>query len=222
MLQNIKLHLNSFFKFHYYVLFVYLDPFQNKPHSEINGKLHYQFIFALILFLTFFLHGTFGLELEYTGKIVLANLPDSNYTMFHHLSLPILRTPIDMVMLGNTIVTTLIFIVLIFHNSFPQNVRITYAEYSNTRHLMIASKNILVETVSKKILKISKLGRMYVIFVTFGFGVLIIYVYCYLNIFWVNADFVKFTFNSVLFWLIEFPFYFDTIIHSNIINNVNA
>lgn len=223
MVQNIKFQLTSFFTCHYYALFVHLDPFQKieaKFNQAVNGKLHYQYTFALILFSICFFHGTFGLEFEYVGSVELANLPKSNYTMFHHITTPLLRLPVDMVMLGNTVVTALIFLVLICHNHFPSSVRIWPANYANNRHLIVGSKSILVESVSKKILKISQLGRLYVKFVTFGFGILIIYVYCYLHIFWVNAQFVSFTLNSMWVWLVEFPLYFDYVIHGNKLNKI--
>lgn len=216
MLQNIKLHLTSFFTFHYYAFFVHLDPFQKaeaKLKAADRSKLHYQYVFALFLFCIFFLHGTFGLELEYAGSIVFPKLSKSNFTMFHHITTPLLRTPVDMVMLGNTIVTSLIFFVLIFHNYFPDCGRIRLASYSNSRHLLVGSGNILVEEVSQRILTISKLGRLYVKFVTFGFGIVIIYVYCYIHIFWVNAKFLKFTLNTLWVWLVAFPLYFDYVIH---------
>ena len=125
---KIKLAIES----HVKALFVNLDPVQDEPwnnqlqstsrESKINGH----FVFALLLLITIFIDGIFGLQYEHCGAISfrLHHIKDSPYIMLHQIAVKEVQFQDDMLMLCNTFFTLLVLAKFVFNWQYSVRFRL--------------------------------------------------------------------------------------------------
>ena len=216
----------SFSKAHYHALFTDLDAFKDscdaKASQKQNQKTSAHFLIAFLTFTFFFIEGNFLLQLEYTSTIHLSPiyLQHCPFIMLHQMTPRIMWFQTDMVMLSNSLAT--FFTLALFGSGRAVLDRqFCYLPFLRKKEVPLVSINdrALSEQESNSILKYSKAGRQAVRLISALFLFLVVYLYCYFNVFIINAVYLV-SLHSVWVWAVVFPVHFFYIIFGRAVDKV--